>query len=77
MPDKDDDIVSFWAGEPPTPDPFKRDSVSKKSREMVRKEGEGKERKKRLQPPKPKKSRSDVRCLNVLSAQVRVGNCDS
>ena len=77
MPDKDDDIISFWAGEPPTPDPFKRDSGSEKSREMVRKEGDGKERKKRLLPPKPKKSRSVVRCLNDLSAQVLVGNCNS
>ena len=72
MPVRDEDIASFFAGEPPAPGPVKveADKEGKVDRQQGSEEGEEEENEEKLEPPKPKRSRSDMRALHVRRLQV-------
>lgn len=71
MPARDEDITSFFAGEPPAPEPVKEEADKEGEVDGRRgSEEEQEEGKERLEPPKPKRSRSDVRAIHVRRLQV-------
>ena len=91
IPGSDSDLTEFFAGEPPvisadSQDHKKQEKEEEREEEEEEREGDG-ERGERsgeggsgdeaLEPPKAKKSRSQVRALNVQTLQVSVSHASS